>query len=72
MFECVFCGRNYNAKYDRSLLDDGMEKYISLINSSPKEDKFKFYISGGLEPLTNISIHSPIFADSLKLKEPLL
>ena len=53
MFECVFCGRNYNAKYDRSLLDDGMEKYISLINSSPKEDEFKFYISGGLEPLTN-------------------
>ena len=60
MFECVFCGRNYNAKYDRSLLDDGIEKYISLINSSPKEDKFKFYISGGLEPLTNPKLNTLI------------
>lgn len=53
MFECVFCGRNYSAKYDRNFLDEGIEKYIALINSSPKDDKFKFYISGGLEPLTN-------------------
>lgn len=60
MFECVFCGRNYNAKYDRSLLDEGIEKYISLINSSPKEDKFKFYISGGLEPLTNPKLNTII------------
>ena len=53
MFECVFCGRNYNAKYDRNFLDAGIDKYINLINESPKDDKFKFYISGGLEPLTN-------------------
>lgn len=53
MFECVFCGRNYSAKYERNKLDEGIKKYIDLISSSPKEDKFKFYISGGLEPLTN-------------------
>tara|TARA_A100001011_G_scaffold57203_1_gene56276 strand:+ start:61 stop:1632 length:1572 start_codon:yes stop_codon:yes gene_type:complete len=60
MFECVFCGRNYSAKYDRSLLDEGIEKYKDLINSSPKEDKFKFYISGGLEPLTNPKLNTLI------------
>ena len=48
-----FCGRNYSAKYERNKLDEGIKKYIDLISSSPKEDKFKFYISGGLEPLTN-------------------
>ena len=60
MFECVFCGRNYSAKYDRSLLDEGIDKYITLINSSPKDDKFKFYISGGLEPLTNPKLNTII------------
>ena len=53
MFECVFCGRNYNAKYERSALDLGIEKYIKLIKEAPKDDKYRFYISGGLEPLTN-------------------
>ncbi len=53
MFECVFCGRNYSAKYDRSALDKGIDNYIEMISNSPKDDKFKFYISGGLEPLTN-------------------
>ena len=60
MFECVFCGRNYSAKYDRSLLDEGIDKYITLINTSPKDDKFKFYISGGLEPLTNPKLNTII------------
>ena len=32
MFECVFCGRNYKAKYERSSLDDGIEKYMKLID----------------------------------------
>ena len=48
-----FCGRNYNAKYERSALDLGIEKYIKLIKEAPKDDKYRFYISGGLEPLTN-------------------
>ena len=53
MFECVFCGRNYKAKYERSSLDDGIEKYMKLIDEAPIDDKYRFYISGGLEPLTN-------------------
>jgi len=53
MFECVFCGRNYKAKYERTALDIGIEKYLKLINDAPRDDKYRFYISGGLEPLTN-------------------
>ena len=53
MFECVFCGRNYKAKYERSSLDDGVEKYLKLIDDAPNDDEYRFYISGGLEPLTN-------------------
>ena len=34
MFECVFCGRNYKAKYERSSLDDGIEKYAIKLEQS--------------------------------------
>ena len=53
MFKCTFCGRNYDAVYDRSKLDDGMEMYKRLIAEAPKNDDHRFYIAGGLEPLTN-------------------
>ena len=53
MFECTFCGRNYDAVYDRSRLDKGMEMYKKLIKEAPKNDSHRFYIAGGLEPLTN-------------------
>jgi dTDP-4-amino-4,6-dideoxy-D-glucose ammonia-lyase len=56
MFECSFCGRNYNAKYERSALDKGMEMYKALIDEAPADDPNRFYISGGLEPLTNPKI----------------
>ena len=53
MFECSFCGRNYDAVYKRSSLDQGMQDYFNLIDEAPTEDPNRFYISGGLEPLTN-------------------
>ncbi len=53
MFKCTFCGRNYDAVYDRKKLDQGMEMYKSLISEAPKNDDHRFYIAGGLEPLTN-------------------
>jgi|TARA_B110000967_G_scaffold207441_1_gene256820 dTDP-4-amino-4,6-dideoxy-D-glucose ammonia-lyase len=53
MFKCTFCGRNYDAVYKRSALDEGMDAFQRLIKESPKNDPFRFYISGGLEPLTN-------------------
>lgn len=60
MFECTFCGRNYSAAYKRSLLDEGMKAFFKLIDESPKNDENRFYISGGLEPLTNPKIGSLI------------
>ncbi len=56
MFKCTFCGRNYDAVYDRKKLDLGMEMYKNLIKEAPKNDSHRFYIAGGLEPLTNPNI----------------
>lgn len=53
MFKCTFCGRNYDAVYDRSKLDQGMDMFNKLILEAPKNDDYRFYIAGGLEPLTN-------------------
>ena len=53
MFKCTFCGRNYDAVYDRSKLDSGMEMFKNLIEEAPKNDDHRFYVAGGLEPLTN-------------------
>ena len=60
MYECSFCGRNYDAKYERSSLDKGIEIYQSLIDEAPENDKNRFYISGGLEPLTNPKLNKII------------
>ena len=56
MFKCTFCGRNYDAVYDRSKLDQGMQMFKKLISEAPKNDDHRFYIAGGLEPLTNPNI----------------
>ncbi len=56
MFKCTFCGRNYDAVYDRKSLDAGTEMYTNLIKEAPKNDSHRFYIAGGLEPLTNPKI----------------
>ncbi|MDC0436739.1 hypothetical protein OAL81_04255 [Candidatus Pelagibacter sp.] len=65
MFECSFCGRNYNAVYKRDALEVGMETFFKLIEEAPKNDPARFFLSGGLEPLTNPKLNSLIN----KLKE---
>tara|TARA_B100000809_G_scaffold131991_1_gene129734 strand:- start:792 stop:2003 length:1212 start_codon:yes stop_codon:yes gene_type:complete len=54
-FFCTFCGRNYNAKYSKSVADESFTTFQKVIDEDPKtgpwEDRFR--ISGGLEPLTN-------------------
>jgi len=55
-FFCTFCGRNYNAKYKSTDIDNSFEVFKQVIDQDPKEGKFwqdRFRISGGLEPLTN-------------------
>lgn len=56
MFYCTFCGRNHDAKYRRSALDEGNEGFFRLISDAPVNDSNRFYIAGGLEPLTNPAI----------------
>jgi len=56
MFYCNFCGRNYNAKYEKSLGDTSFEMFKRIIDQDPKTDanwRNRFRISGGVEPLTN-------------------
>ena len=66
MFECVFCGRNYDAVYNRDYAQKGLDVFKKIIDESPTEDKSRFYLSGGLEPLTNPYLSSII--DYLKFK----
>lgn len=54
MFYCGFCGRNQDAKYKNSVVDDGVNNIIKLLSSTDKISKIS--ISGGLEPLTNPKI----------------
>ena len=56
MFYCNFCGRNYNAKYEKSYSDSSFKMFKRIIDNDPKDDnnwKNRFRISGGVEPLTN-------------------
>jgi dTDP-4-amino-4,6-dideoxy-D-glucose ammonia-lyase len=65
MFKCSFCGRNYDAAYKKDSLSLGMEIFFKLIEESPTNDPSRFFISGGLEPLTNPDLSKLI----IKLKE---
>jgi dTDP-4-amino-4,6-dideoxy-D-glucose ammonia-lyase len=53
MFHCSFCGRNYDAFYKKDVRDSGNDIIYSILDSAPKDDPHRFYLSGGLEPLTN-------------------
>jgi dTDP-4-amino-4,6-dideoxy-D-glucose ammonia-lyase len=56
MFFCSFCGRNNTAKYPKESINVGSEYFKHLFINAPKNDPYRFYISGGLEPLTNPNI----------------
>lgn len=66
MFKCTFCGRNYDAVYDRDYASKGLEIFKKIIDEAPHNDPWRFFISGGLEPLTNPYLGDLI--DYLKLK----
>tara|TARA_Y200000002_G_C22670471_1_gene659786 strand:- start:102 stop:1598 length:1497 start_codon:yes stop_codon:yes gene_type:complete len=51
MFYCGFCGRNQKAKYENSIVDDGINKINNMLAEAGADTKVS--ISGGLEPLTN-------------------
>ena len=66
MFECSFCGRNYSAVYKKEFAEKGLKVFEKIIDEAPKDDQSRFFLSGGLEPLTNPYLSSII--DYLKLK----
>jgi dTDP-4-amino-4,6-dideoxy-D-glucose ammonia-lyase len=53
MFRCSFCARVTGQRYDTALIDAGTEQLIRTVAEAPADDPRRFYISGGLEPLTN-------------------
>jgi len=55
MFWCTFCGRNMdtNAAYKKTELKATTPDIINLIKTAPNDDPYRFYLSGGLETLTN-------------------
>lgn len=60
MFKCFFCGRNYDAHYNKSLRV--YETYKQVIDQDDGTDPYRLNISGGQEPLTNPYINE-IFKD---------
>lgn len=53
MFHCTFCGRNPDAVYRPAEVADGNRMFAEMLSTAPTDDPHRFYISGGLEPLTN-------------------
>jgi dTDP-4-amino-4,6-dideoxy-D-glucose ammonia-lyase len=71
MYYCGFCGRNQKARFDKSILDKGNQRFKDIISSMPKYSTIS--ISGGLEPLTNFGLSDIIsHAKSLGMKVPLI
>ena len=60
MFRCDFCGRNYDAYYKKDVRQNGNELIHNIIDTAPTDDPHRFYLSGGLEPLTNPGLGSII------------
>jgi len=56
MFSCSFCGSTSKARYQQSEVLSGNQLFKSIFLEAPKDDPYRFYISGGLEPLTNKGI----------------
>jgi len=55
-FFCSFCGRNYNADYNKSAAEKSIDTFKKVIDEDPRDQpnwQDRFRISGGLEPLTN-------------------
>jgi dTDP-4-amino-4,6-dideoxy-D-glucose ammonia-lyase len=55
MFHCSFCGRHPEATYARDTVAPGNAMFDAMFRDAPP-DPYTFYVSGGLEPLTNPGI----------------
>jgi dTDP-4-amino-4,6-dideoxy-D-glucose ammonia-lyase len=66
MFRCSFCGRVDGVRYERESAAPGLSQFVGLMDAAPKDDPYRFYISGGLEPLTNPHIGEMISAGAAR------
>ena len=66
MFHCTFCGRHPDARYDRESVDAGYRRFVDLFDQAPGRDRHRFYLSGGLEPLTNPRIGDIVTAGAAR------
>ena len=66
MFWCHFCGRNMdtNAAYKKPQLRATTPDLVNLLQTAPNNDPYRFYLSGGLETLTNPDLMKLITAGS--------
>ncbi len=53
MFHCTFCARIEGERYEHAEIAVGEDLLGQVIDEAPADDPATFYISGGLEPLTN-------------------
>ena len=53
MLSCKFCGRARGSQYEQRDITPGNEMFRKLFAEAPQDMARRFYISGGLEPLTN-------------------
>jgi dTDP-4-amino-4,6-dideoxy-D-glucose ammonia-lyase len=66
MLSCAFCGRARGAKYKQEDIEPGNELLAQLFAEAPRDLPRRFYLSGGLEPLTNPGLAKLVsFAASL-------
>jgi dTDP-4-amino-4,6-dideoxy-D-glucose ammonia-lyase len=65
MFFCSFCGRQPDAKYNGQTVPGGNEMFDAMFQNAPP-DPYTFYVSGGLEPLTNPGIGQLVAAGAAR------
>ncbi|MBA3884452.1 MAG: Gfo/Idh/MocA family oxidoreductase [Acidobacteria bacterium] len=65
MFHCSFCGRDPDATYARDSVAPGNALFDAMFRDAPA-DPYTFYVSGGLEPLTNPGIGQLIAAGAAR------
>lgn len=66
MFFCSFCGRVHDAKYKPAAVAPGNGMFERIFRSAPTDDPYTFYVSGGLEPLTNPGIGALVSAGAAR------
>ena len=66
MFSCSFCGRHRDARYTPDHLATGNVLLDAMMRAAPTDDPYAFYISGGLEPLTNPGLGALVSAGAAR------